>query len=184
MLGSRAYLLERISNFSDQSSQPPNLYDYIRAQQLLNHAKKSLSEAVLKILLSAKYSKQWDQRELVFDNEETRYLHRFKPFVGLISPPHPTYDIFVETIDIEEFDVDRMKLIIKKDLGEAKKVLENVLAMTPEETNTEMCSNQFKEVRKCIILCPISPESYSFRSLGNQKPSAYFCSKQYRLELY
>jgi hypothetical protein len=132
----------------DQSSKLPDVYNYISTQQLLNHAKKSLSEAILKILLSAKHTKQWNQRELVFDNEETRYVHRFKPFVSLMSPPHPTYEMFLETIQIEDFDIERMKVVIKKDLYEIKKVLENLLAMSPEETNTEMCAEQFKEVKK------------------------------------
>lgn len=123
------------------------MYSYVRTNQLLNHAKKSLSEAILKILLCADNTKQWNQRELVFDNEEIRYLHRFKPFVSLISPPHPSYELFLETIHIDEFDVDRMKEIIIKDLEEAKKVLDVLLTMSEEDTNTEMCHDRFTEVQ-------------------------------------
>lgn len=39
-----------------------------------------------------------------------------------------------------------MKEIIKNDFAEAKKVLEGLLAMSPEETNTDMCYDHFKEV--------------------------------------
>lgn len=145
-MGSRAYLLERISTYIDQALKSPTLFSYIRTNQLLNHAKKSLSEAVLKTLLCAENTAQWDQRKLVFDNEETRYLHRFKSFVSLISPPHPSYELFLETVKIDEFDVDRMKEIIKKDLDEAKKVLDVLLTMPEEDTNTEMCHDQFTEV--------------------------------------
>lgn len=145
-MGSRAYLLDRISNFVDQTIEIPDVYNYLRTNQLVNHSKKCLSEAMLKILLSAKHTKQFDQRTLVFDDEETRYLHRFKPFVTLISPPHPTYQQFSEIVNIENFDVSRMKEIIKNDLAESKKVLEGLLAMSPEETNTEMCHDDFKEV--------------------------------------
>lgn len=122
------------------------MYSYIRANQLLNHGKKSLSEAVLKILLCAENTEQWGQRKLVFDNEETRYSHRFKSFIPLISPPHPSYELFLETVEIDEFDVGRMKEIITKDLEETKKVLDLVLNMSAEETNTEMCHDRFTEV--------------------------------------
>lgn len=146
VLGSRAYLLDRISNFIDQTIEIPDVYNYLRTNQLLNYSKKCLSEAMLKILLSAKHTKQFDQRTLVFDDEETRYLQRFKPFVALISPPHPTYQQFSEIVSIENFDLSRMKEIIKNDLTESKKVLEGLLGMSPEETNTEMCNDDFKEV--------------------------------------
>lgn len=139
-------MLERISTYIEQSSKSADLYNYVRTNQLLNHGKKSLSEAVLKILLCAKNTGQWGQRKLVFDNEETRYLHRFKSFIPLISPPHPSYELFLETVEIDDFDVDRMKEIITKDLEQTKKVLEHVLSMSAEETNTEMCHDRFTEV--------------------------------------
>lgn len=101
---------------------------------------------MLKLLLTAKHTNQFDQRTLVFDDEETRYLHRFKPFISLISPPHPTYQQFSDVVNIEDFDVSRMIEIIKNDFAEAKKVLEGLLAMSPEETNTEMYHDHFKEV--------------------------------------
>jgi hypothetical protein len=82
----------------------------------------------------------------VFDNEETRYLHRFKPFVSLISPPHPSFELFKKTVEIEDFDLDRMIEIIKNDFSEAKKMLESVLLLSPEETNTDMCRKKFTEV--------------------------------------
>jgi hypothetical protein len=146
VLGSRAYLLDRISNYIDPSIQSPGAYSYLRTNQLLNLAKKTLSEAMLKILLTAKYTNQLESRSLVFDNEETRYSHRFKSFASLISPPHPTYDMYLEIIDIEDFDVTRMVGIIKNDLVESKKTLENVLSMSAVETNTEMCHEHFVEV--------------------------------------
>lgn len=139
-------MLDRISNFMDQTIQIPDVYNYLRTKQLMNHSKKCLSEALLKLLLTAKHTHQFDQRTLVFDDEETRYLHRFKPFIPLISPPHPTYQQFSEIVNIEDFDVSRMKEIIKNDFAEAKKVLEGLLAMSPEETNTDMCHDHFKEV--------------------------------------
>ncbi|KAL7317714.1 N-alpha-acetyltransferase, non-catalitic subunit, variant 2 [Mucor circinelloides] len=151
VLGSRAYLLDRISNFMDQTIQIPDVYNYLRTKQLMNHSKKCLSEAMLKLLLTAKHTNQFDQRTLVFDDEETRYLHRFKPFIPLISPPHPTYQQFSEIVNIEDFDVSRMKEIIKNDFAEAKKVLEGLLAMSPEETNTDMCHDHFKEDIKNLI---------------------------------
>jgi hypothetical protein len=139
-------LLERISNYIDQSTQSSGIYHYLRTNQLLNLAKKTLSEAILKIFLTAKHTNQLQLRPLVFDNEETRYLHRFKSFASLISPPHPSYDMYLETINIEDFDVPRMVGIIKSDLAESKKMLENVLSMSAVETNTEMCREHFVEV--------------------------------------
>ncbi|CEP10292.1 hypothetical protein [Parasitella parasitica] len=146
VLGSRAYLLDRISNFVDQTIKKPGVYNYLRTNQMMNHSKKCLSEAVLKLLLTVKHTNQFDQRGLVFDDEETRYAHRFKPFVSLISPPHPTYQQYLEIVNIENFDVSRMKEIIRNDFAESKKVLEGLLIMSPEETNTEMCHDDFKDV--------------------------------------
>ncbi|KAI9257790.1 Mak10 subunit, NatC N-terminal acetyltransferase-domain-containing protein [Helicostylum pulchrum] len=151
VLGSRDYLLERISNYIDTTSTGKNIYGYLMTNQRLNQAKKSLSEAILKILLCAENSGQWNQRQVIFDNEETRYLQRFKPFKNLISPPHPSYETFLSTIEIDDFDIDMMKTIITNDLDEAKKMLDSLLTMSAEETNTEMCRERFVEdVKNCI----------------------------------
>lgn len=141
-------MLDRISNYIDTSIQSPGVYNYLRTNQLLNLAKKTLSEAMLKILLTAKHTKQLEFTPLVFDNEATRYAHRFKPFASLISPPHPSYDMYLETIAVEDFDVPRMISIIKNDLVETKKILEQVLSMSEVQTNTEMCHEHFVEVNK------------------------------------
>lgn len=181
VLGSRAYLLERIRNFMDTSTKALGAYNYLRTNQLLTHGKKTLSEAILKTLLSAKFTHQWDQKRVVFDNEETRYLHRFKPFVPLVSPAHPPYDMYVKSLEIDDFNLDfikkdleshsagakgslpdritqrshenlqRMKEVIKSDLSEAKRMFEDVLVMSSEETNTEMCHAKFTEVRLRIL---------------------------------
>lgn len=143
VLGSRAYLLDRISNYVDSD----NSNDYLRTNQLLNQAKKSLSEAMLKILATAKHAGQFDQQRHDFDHEETRYEQRFKPFVQLLSPPHPSYDMFLETLDIDDLDVSQMKQIIKHDLMETKKIYEKVIAMTAKETNSEMYHDAFIEVK-------------------------------------
>lgn len=177
VLGSRAYLLERIRNFMDTSSKAERAFNYLRTHQLLTHGKKTLSEGILKTLLSAKFTHQWDQKRLVFDNEETRYLHRFKPFIPLVSPAHPPYEMYIESLEIDDFNEDlikaelerysrgakksleervaershenlkRMKEVIKADLSEAKRMFEDVLTMSAEETNTEMCHTKFTEVR-------------------------------------
>lgn len=146
MLGSRDYLLERISNYIDTTSTDKNIYGYLMTNQRLNQAKKSLSEAILKILLCAENAGQWNQHLVIFDNEETRYLQRFKPFRNLISPPHPSYETFLSTIEIDDFDINMMKTIITNDLDEAKKILDSLLTMSVEETNTEMCHERFVEV--------------------------------------
>ena len=140
-------MLERIANFLYPNARKDHLF----TDQYLTHAKKSLSEAMLKILLSAKHTCQWNQRKLVFDDEHTRYLHRFKSFIPLISPPHPPYDLYLGNIQIEDFDVDKMKQVIKQDLYEAKRALDGVLHMSPEATHFEMCHSQFVEEIKNLI---------------------------------
>ncbi|KAI9471887.1 MAG: Mak10 subunit, NatC N-terminal acetyltransferase-domain-containing protein [Benjaminiella poitrasii] len=150
VLGSRAYLLERIYNYADQST-TNDVYNYLSANQSLTHARKKLSEAMLKIFLVVKYSGQFDQRERVFDDEKTRYVHRFKPFAKLMSPPHPSYGMFLETVRVSDLDIPALLDIIKSDLTEAKKTLETVLTMSAEETNTEMCHDDFKEEIKNIV---------------------------------
>jgi hypothetical protein len=130
----------------DVPNQTHEDFSYVRTNQLLTHAKKTLCEAILKMLISGSHTKQWDQRKLVFDNEKTRYLHRFKSFVSLISPPHPPFELFKKTIDIQDFDLDRMKEVIKNDLSEAKKMLENLLTLSAAETYTDMCREKFTEV--------------------------------------
>ncbi|KAI8643537.1 Mak10 subunit, NatC N-terminal acetyltransferase-domain-containing protein [Parasitella parasitica] len=151
VLGSRAYLLDRISNFMDQTIKKPDVYNYLGTSQMTNHSKKCLSEAMLKLLLTIKHTNQFDQRALVFDDEETRYAHRFKSFVSLISPPHLTYQQYSEIVNIENFDAPRMREIIKNDFAESKKTLEGLLTMTPTETNTEMCHDDFKDDIKNMI---------------------------------
>ncbi|KAI7907062.1 uncharacterized protein BX663DRAFT_126645 [Cokeromyces recurvatus] len=156
VLGSRAYLLDRIYNYLDQrtatdTTESHHVYHGLRKDQLLNHSRKKLSEAMLKIFLAAKYTHQFDQRKLVFDDEKTRYLQRFKPFAKLMSPPHPTYDMFLETIQVDNLDIPSLLNVIKDDLTETKKTLEALLSMKQEETNTEMCYDYFKEEIKNII---------------------------------
>ncbi|KAI8072180.1 Mak10 subunit, NatC N-terminal acetyltransferase-domain-containing protein [Gilbertella persicaria] len=161
VLSSRAFLLDRISTFVDQPSY------YIHTQQLLNHVKKTLSEAILKLLLTAKHTHQFDQRPLIFDDEETRYHQRFKSFMPLISPPHPSYAVYRENIEIQGFDVARMTEIIKSDLLEAKKALEHLLSLSPEETSTDMCPDQSRLELKDILRVVVA-NTIGLRFINNQ----------------
>lgn len=143
-------MLKRIGTHIDMTSHSSKdkQFSYAITNEYITRAKKNLSEAVLKILLCAKHTGQWNQRKLIFDNEETRYLQRFKPFQNLNSPPHPSYEVYSETMEIDDFDLKTMKSIISNNLDDAKKILEYVLTLSKEETNTEMCHDRFIEVKK------------------------------------
>lgn len=156
--------MERIAGYVDPSLSSTEVDNYLHTSQFLNHAKKCLSEAMLKILVTAKHLGQFDLQIHDFDDEETRYGHRFKPFVNLLSPPHPPYSTFLEMLDVAELDVTQMKQVIKRDLTGAKKTLEEVVASGAKETNSEMFHDGFIEVRyikKCIKLL----NTYSIRNI-------------------
>ncbi|KAI8989386.1 Mak10 subunit, NatC N-terminal acetyltransferase-domain-containing protein [Pilobolus umbonatus] len=153
VLSSHAYLLERILNFIDSPEEGAgaNAYSYICSQQLIVHAQQNLCAAVLKILIAAKFTNQWKCTLPVFDNEETRFLHRFKSFLPLTSPPQPTYEMFSESIKVVDIDIDALIKMVKHDLGEAKKVLESLMVMEPSGNHTEMIHDAYKEDIKNLI---------------------------------
>ncbi|KAI8979808.1 hypothetical protein BDF20DRAFT_532982 [Mycotypha africana] len=165
VLGSRTFLLERMTSFTvEQTSSSPavlanskqttsttEVVDYVQVSQLLTQTKKILCEAILKLLLTAQYTGQLRQFKPIFDDEETRYTQRFKPFAALSSPPHPTYPMFLENITVEEMDVPQMLMIIKTDLERVRRYLEHILVLMPEEVNMDKCFDYFKSVRMAMV---------------------------------
>ncbi|KAI8885702.1 Mak10-domain-containing protein [Backusella circina FSU 941] len=155
VLGSHAFLLDRIAGFIDHTTYPKekveSSFRFIQSNQYLNYAKKYLTAAILKILLTAQHTHQWVLRPPVYDDENTRYTHRFKSFMNLASPPHPTFEVYMETVHVVDLDPVVMVDIIKKDLLEAKKMTEVVLKMKPEDTKQEMCFTRFTEDLKNMI---------------------------------
>lgn len=148
MFGARAFLLQRIVRFVDRTIDAITVLEFLHSNQLLNQAKKCLSEAILKILMVAKYTKQFDQQATVFDDERTRYIHRFGKFINLQSPAHPTYETYVAKMHTDQFNVDYMMEMIKQDLAKSKQILESLVIMTAKETSTQMCHGDFVKVTK------------------------------------
>lgn len=181
VLSSHAYLLDRIAGFIDHATYPKDKVEstarLIQSYQYLNYSKQYLTGAVLKILLTAQHTKQWVVRPPVYDNENTRYLHRFKSFMNLASPPHPTYEIYLETVHVAELDPAMMVDLIQKELTEAKKMTEIVLKMKPQDTKQEMCSARFTEVNILYKINELYNSPCHFFIVGLEKHDSHYCGK-------
>jgi hypothetical protein len=140
VFGSRSFLLDRIASFADQPS------EYVNTLQQLTEAKKCLTGAMWRLFIVAKHTRQFGQQPMVYEDEETRYTHRFRRFAMLQSPPHTTYASYIQRIHVNNLDVEYTKQVIWDDLARAKHVLENTVILTAKETNTEMCHGEFVKV--------------------------------------
>lgn len=119
--------------------------DFVHTQLVLTQATLSLTEALLKIMVMVGHTNQWNDRKPIFDDEKTRYLQRFKAFLGLPCPP---YESFVADMTSLDDDILAMKDTVKEELLKAKSLFNQLLRASPQETSTEMCFDHFKKVYK------------------------------------
>lgn len=119
--------------------------DFVHTQLILTQATLSLTEALLKIMVMVGHTNQWNDRKPIFDDEKTRYLQRFKAFLGLPCPP---YEFFVADMTSLDGDIPSMKDTVKEELLKAKNLFNQLLQVSPQETSTEMCFDHFKKVYK------------------------------------
>ncbi|KAL0075348.1 Mak10 subunit, NatC N-terminal acetyltransferase-domain-containing protein [Phycomyces blakesleeanus] len=128
--------------------------DLLECLSLLYKAKKNLVVAVYRLLRCVEKTGQLELRPLGFDDEATRFQHRFKSFAGLASPPAPSYETYVET---QNFDINISEWLCSclAELKEAKGIFDTLLNHPAADTKTEMCEDAFKKellamMRTCV----------------------------------
>ncbi|KAF7723308.1 hypothetical protein EC973_002105 [Apophysomyces ossiformis] len=151
VLDNHRYLLDRIAShaFISQSEQKMKTragrdpVADIRTLLWINEAKQSLSAGIYKLLIVLQSLKRLTIRPVLFDDEATRFRHRFKPFAALASPPFPSYELFVKTTttDAAAFDLHKAS----KDFSIAKDKLESILNADVADLQTDMCTEAFRK---------------------------------------
>lgn len=104
----------------------------------LNCVKKDISIGTFKLLLAAKKTGQWTLQKLRFDDPETRFNHRLKPFVTLTSPPFQGYDRFLQDSATDHLTSTTLLNAAAEDFAAAKKVLEGLIREPMTTSRTEL----------------------------------------------
>ncbi|KAG2176189.1 hypothetical protein INT43_005423, partial [Umbelopsis isabellina] len=113
----------------------------------LNSIKQALNLGVLRAMLAFEQLDILKKPKLAFDDEETRYRHRFKAFADLWNFELPPFDYYKTTTDTGGSEPKELLLGAKWSFANAQDLIKQFIRnVTPENTNTELCSNAFKEV--------------------------------------
>ncbi|KAI8379557.1 Mak10 subunit, NatC N-terminal acetyltransferase-domain-containing protein [Radiomyces spectabilis] len=147
----------------------PALLPCPNAVQYMTQAKRELSAGVMKICLVLEKKNRLLSRPLRFDDERTRYDHRFKMFAPLCMPPHPSYDSYRHSINIKNLTVENLLNAARLHFDAAKRTL-NILKNVPaSETNMEMCEDYYqKQITDMLRVCVAN--TLAVRFLENDNP--------------
>jgi hypothetical protein len=112
----------------------------------LNSVKKDISIGTFKLLLAAKKTGQWKLQQLRFDDPETRFNHRLKPFITLTSPPFQGYDRFLQDSATDHLTSTTLLNAAAEDFSAAKKVLEGLIREPMTTSRTELSHDSSQKV--------------------------------------
>ncbi|KAI9025354.1 Mak10 subunit, NatC N-terminal acetyltransferase-domain-containing protein [Phycomyces nitens] len=163
ILDSRMFLADRIQSFvSSESSQANNSQhgtgvqksNWLYCLSMLFKAKKNLVIGVYRLLRCVVKTGQLELRPLGYDDEATRYQHRFKSFAGLASPPAPSYETYAND-QSQNINTSEWLYSCLGELKEAKSIFDTLLNHSGPDTKTEMCEDGFKKellamMRTCV----------------------------------
>lgn len=122
------------------------MFETLHARQQLLVFRKALTSGLYKLLvLLQSKTHQLAVPKLRFDDEETRFRHRFKSFLVLNSPPPPSFAAFKDTLEAQNVSVLELMQGAEADLKAAKEALKVTRDMSPQVTSTEMCHKEFEQ---------------------------------------
>ncbi|ORZ16313.1 Mak10 subunit, NatC N-terminal acetyltransferase-domain-containing protein [Absidia repens] len=110
--------------------------------QQLNSAKKEMAIGTFKLLLAAKKENRWppqQDKELRFDDPETRFNHRLKPFTKIASPPFQGFDRFQQDSSTDHLHISTLLNAAENDFIMAKGRLEVLTQESVEVSKLELC---------------------------------------------
>lgn len=124
--------------------------DVMRARQLLNDARRLLTRGMHKLLLALQAKGGLLQMsKLRFDDERTRFNHRFKTFSNIGIPPPLTYEAVAKVLHppaAVAVDTSEMLRQAAASFQVAGDRLREIASLPPSFTMTEMCQDEFQEV--------------------------------------
>lgn len=131
--------------------------------------RKALTSGLYKLLvLLQSKTHQLAVPKLRFDDEETRFRHRFKCFLALNSPPPPAFASFKDTLNAPNVSAQELVQGAEADLKVAKEALKLTRDMSAQATATEMCHPEFEQV--CVEY-----DAWLLRECRNSDPICRDC---------
>ncbi|KAL1920870.1 uncharacterized protein VTP21DRAFT_11505 [Calcarisporiella thermophila] len=132
---------------SSHGNSPSPSLAYLRSIALMTSARQNLSRGIYKIIISLDQAGKLRRPSPDFDDESIRFLHRFRMFSMLSSPPPLSYQDYRKLIELDGADTKVLPEGILKsadhDFKDARAVLDNLNAMNAEATRTELCNEDF-----------------------------------------
>ncbi|ORY95835.1 Mak10 subunit, NatC N-terminal acetyltransferase-domain-containing protein [Syncephalastrum racemosum] len=134
----------------------------LQSQRLINEACNGITKGVVQLLTATTKSGQLVIPKLRFDDEQTRFQHRFKSFLNMSTPPPliyspeqqswcwsaapMTYETFVQAEQTENtLPVDDLLRVAQMEFRQAKRALEMVLSIDERHRSSEMCEAAFQK---------------------------------------
>ncbi|GAB5587773.1 N-alpha-acetyltransferase [Umbelopsis nana] len=138
-----------------QSSQSRQRICEFQSLQMLNSVKQDVNMGVLRTLQAIERLNLIKKPALAFDDEETRYRHRFKAFANLWNFELPPYEHFRTEISYSRNQPEASLHAAQLCFARAQGTLKRLILQSPSQTKTELCIEAFKTdlqalMRTCI----------------------------------
>ncbi|KAI8084806.1 Mak10 subunit, NatC N-terminal acetyltransferase-domain-containing protein [Halteromyces radiatus] len=154
-----SYLQSALETLHQQHEDKTTIHDYYDQErtaysqyiQQLNVVKKQMSLGVLKLLLAMKKTGQWKQQPLHFDDPETRFKHRLKPFAVLSFPVAQDYTQFLQHTSIDHLTARALLDEASSYFVTAKKTLEILIREPITVSKTELCHDTSQKVLMSMV---------------------------------
>ncbi|KAI8575663.1 hypothetical protein K450DRAFT_260574 [Umbelopsis ramanniana AG] len=140
---------------SSPTSQKRQRICEFQSLQLINSIKYDLNISVWRTLIAFEKINLIKKPSLAFDDEETRYQHRFKAFANLWNFELPPYERFRNDVNVaSEKPMDQLHAA-QMSLNRAKDNLRRIIPESALQTKTELCADSYKKdvqamMRTCI----------------------------------
>ncbi|CAO3587271.1 unnamed protein product [Absidia cylindrospora] len=157
------YVLEKCYEQQPDDDNGNNRMARSRYTQQLNSVKKEMAIGTFKLLLAAKKENQWPEqqhKQLRFDDPETRFNHRLKPFTKIASPPFQGFDRFQQDSSTDHLHTSTLLDAAEKDFSTAKTRLEMLIKEPVEVAKTELCyDSSQKTLQSMVKICAANSDT-------------------------
>ncbi|RIB12107.1 Mak10 subunit, NatC N-terminal acetyltransferase-domain-containing protein [Gigaspora rosea] len=117
-------------------------------------ARQDICRGIHRIITALQKTGHFKPPQLEFDDESTRFWHRFKVYRTLGSPTMLTFQELKEMTQLDNISTLDLFNVSLRNFQSARTSIENLLSMKPSDTRMENCHAEFtKDLRAMLRVC-------------------------------
>ncbi|CAG8529627.1 24206_t:CDS:10 [Dentiscutata erythropus] len=117
-------------------------------------ARQDICRGIRRIITALQKTGHFKPPQLEFDNESTRFWHRFKVYRTLGSPTMLTFQELKEMTQLDNITTLDLFNVSLRNFQSARTSIESLLSMKPSDTRMEYCHAEFiKDLRAMLRVC-------------------------------